>query len=267
MALKVYLDTQLTLESGLEERLTQLDALDPGTYTQFASAVLQQYSSIDILYKHTAGGFTELKSTVDYSINGVQFTLVAPLAADEHLVVTPPSRLMLGFGGNAGANVTVTKPFYVCKDGVANYANVCIASELMTDLAPLNLSFDNAQVDLVGGYSQCSGISLVAPADVVGAAVFANGQYIGLVTAATNTTLDIASSTYTGAGVALQILGVGELQFSLAETGPFTKVLELGTIANYEATKVWVQCTATVPAVATRSPEDAIVLIGTEYFS
>lgn len=272
MSLKAYVDSGLTIEAGKVERLTQVDAQDPGDYKLYQPQIYTEYGVIDVVYKHTAGGFVELKKDVDYTIVPEQLgiLLTATLGPTEHLLVVPPSRLMLGFSGTIGEAKTASKAIFVAKTGVWSYANVHVFSERMEELAPFELYAETITFTLEGGFSKGTGFTALVPASVIGTAVFVNGAYIGLVTAATVDSITTDNTTFTGADKSVQLFEVGDLMFAPDNTGApgtFSKVLALGSLLSSTPVKVWVQGSATIPATPVRSPEDAIVVAGIEYFA
>lgn len=270
MGLHVYADEALTAEGQELERLLMTDATDEPTYKTYKSNVLATYGSIQGIYRYNETNFTQLTEGLDYTVDLTvcSIILTTALTATEHLVLTPPSRISLSLGGNIGVTTDTERLLYVAKSGEFSYANVHITSERMEVQAPLRLETAGITFAIEGGYSVGSGFVGLVPVDVIGAAVFVQGAFIGKVSAATATTITTDNTIYVASNVIAQVIEIGDLLFApdnAGVPGAYSSVVSLGNLTNSMPVPVWIKTSVTIGSVPIKSIEDAILLLGTEY--
>lgn len=222
------------------------------------SLIYQVYKYTDVLVKLVPA---------EFSITGDQLTLVESLLSGEQLLIIPSKRLDMLFGGSTGEVITIQNRLWLKRDADFMYAAIRVYSE---DILSASAIITQVNVQFVDGVSSEAFAGLVA-GSLVGRALCFDGQFAGLITANTATSVMIDNATFTElVAKKVEIIAVSHLQFALDNAGipgEFVPVLTLPDILDDTALVFWVKDSYSIPENAVNYPNNVIRVQSVEYIA
>ncbi len=212
-----------------------------------------------------------LQPTANYNVVGNVVTMVVAPSTNQNLHMTASTDLPLSFGGVQGTVVNTQTSFYLARaansDGSLNVYNSLFVQCL--DNSQTQASLTQTGITFASGVG--SGFSGLVAGALIGRACIHNGNYQGIVTANTSSTVTISNLSYTDATAAsCTMYTIGSLQFAPdtgGTPGSFAPVIQPAAITNNTPTRIWVEDTVTVPNAAINYPNNVINVTGIGYVS
>lgn len=211
-----------------------------------------------------------------YSVAGNIITMgTAPAAptstSAQNLHMTANTDLALSFGGVQGTVRNTQTSFYMARaantDGSLNTYDTLFVQCL--DNSQTQATLTQSGITFASGVG--SGFSGLVAGALIGRACVHNGNFQGVVTANTTTTVTISNTGYTQASAySCTIYTIGSLQFApdvSGSPGTFAPVIQPSVITSNTAVRIWVEDTVTVPASPINYPNNVINVTGIGYVS
>jgi hypothetical protein len=214
-----------------------------------------------------------IQPTTAYSVNlttNVVTMNTAPTTS-QNLHMTATSDLALSFGGTTGTVKNTQSSFYLARatnaDGSMNtYDTLFVQCQ---DNSQAQYSLTQTGITFASGVG--SGFTGLVAGALIGRACVHNGNYQGVVTANTTTTVTISNLSYTDATAAsCTLYTIGSLQFApdvSGSPGTFAPVIQPSAITTNAATRIWVEDTVTVPTNPINYPNNVVNVTGIGYVS